>query len=57
MMIMMYYKSLKSPGRRCGTHIATCAEVELRVQYTATCVDEGWNSGHYLFVWNEAKLV
>jgi len=30
-------------------NIATCADVELRVQYTATCVDEGWNTVQYSF--------
>jgi len=47
--IMMYYKPLKSPAGcmvlkwRLGAkliNIANCAEVELRVQYTATCVVE-----------------
>jgi len=56
---MMYYKPLKSPAGcmvlkwRLGAKfisIATCAEVELRVQFTATCVDEEWNLAQYSLV-------
>jgi len=37
-------------GKIKSSWLATCADVELRVQCIAACADEGWHTVQYSFV-------